>query len=69
LTEPDSNSEPPPALVLDTSVAVRWYLPEDLHDEALDLRLFGERFGEAILPRALVEAGLAEDATTSQKTR
>jgi len=37
LTEPDSNSEPPLALVLDTSVAVKWYLPEDLHDEAINL--------------------------------
>jgi predicted nucleic acid-binding protein len=26
-----------PSLVLDTSVAVKWYLPEDLHDEAINL--------------------------------
>ena len=37
MTEPVSNSEPPPSLVLDTSVAVKWYLPEDLHDEAISL--------------------------------
>jgi len=37
LTEPDSNSEPLPSLVLDISVAVKWYLPEDLHDEAINL--------------------------------
>ena len=37
MTESDSNSEPSPVLVLDTSVAVKWYLPEDLHDEAIDL--------------------------------
>ena len=60
MTEPDSNSEPPPSLVLDTRVAVKWYLPEDLHDEAINLRLFGERFGEDILPRPLLEARLAQ---------
>jgi predicted nucleic acid-binding protein len=37
LTEPGSSSEPPLSLVLDTSVAVKWYLPEDLHDEAIGL--------------------------------
>jgi predicted nucleic acid-binding protein len=36
LTEPGS-SEPPLSLVLDTSVAVKWYLPEALHDEAISL--------------------------------
>jgi predicted nucleic acid-binding protein len=35
LTEPGSSPEPP--LVLDTSVAVKWYLPEELHDEAIKL--------------------------------
>jgi hypothetical protein len=68
LTEPDRNSEPPPAVVLDTSVAVKWYLPADLHDEAINLRLFGERFGEDMLPRPLVEARLAKAATTPQST-
>ncbi len=37
MTEPGSSSEPPPSLVLDTSVAVKWYLPEELHDEAIVL--------------------------------
>ncbi len=37
MTEPGSSSEPPLSLVLDTSVAVKWYLPEDLHDEAIEL--------------------------------
>jgi predicted nucleic acid-binding protein len=37
LTQPGSSSEPPLPLVLDTSVAVKWYLPEDLHDEAIGL--------------------------------
>jgi predicted nucleic acid-binding protein len=35
LTESGSSSELP--LVLDTSVAVKWYLPEELHDEAIGL--------------------------------
>lgn len=32
-------SEPtgPRPLVLDTSVAVKWYLPEELHEEAINL--------------------------------
>ncbi len=37
MTEPGSSPEPLPSLVLDTSVAVKWYLPEDLHDEAIKL--------------------------------
>lgn len=37
MTEPGSSSKPPLPLVLDTSVAVKWYLPEDLHDEAISL--------------------------------
>ncbi len=37
MTEPGSSSEPPLSLVLDTSVAVKWYLPEELHDEAIGL--------------------------------
>jgi predicted nucleic acid-binding protein len=38
LTEPGSSSGSPLSLVLDTSVAVKkWYLPEDLHDEAIAL--------------------------------
>jgi predicted nucleic acid-binding protein len=37
LTELGSSSEPPLSLVLDTSVAVKWYLPEELHDEAISL--------------------------------
>lgn len=37
MTESGSSSEPPLSLVLDTSVAVKWYLPEELHDEAIGL--------------------------------
>lgn len=37
MTGPGSNSESPLPLVLDTSVAVKWYLPEELHDEAIGL--------------------------------
>lgn len=37
MTAPGSNSEPLLPLVLDTSVAVKWYLPEELHDEAISL--------------------------------
>jgi predicted nucleic acid-binding protein len=33
----EQQSAPPRALVLDTSVAVKWYLPEDLHEQALGL--------------------------------
>lgn len=33
----EQQSAPPRAFVLDTSVAVKWYLPEDLHEEALGI--------------------------------
>ena len=55
MTEPDSNSEPPPALVLDTSVAVKWYLPEDLHDEALNLLQHAEAGDVELLPPGTVQ--------------
>lgn len=37
MTGPGSSSGPPLPLVLDTSIAVKWYLPEDLHDKAISL--------------------------------
>lgn len=42
MTEPSSNFEPSLPLVLDTSVAVKWYLPEELHNEAVALLRHGE---------------------------
>ena len=39
MSEPDG----PPYLVVDTNVAVKWYLPEDLVDEALQVLDAGER--------------------------
>lgn len=38
-----SEPEGPPYLVVDTNVAVKWYLPEDLVDEALQVLDAGER--------------------------
>ena len=37
MTEQDGNPPASLPLVLDTSVAVKWYLPEGLHDEAIHL--------------------------------
>ena len=37
MSEQGSSPEPPQPFVLDTSVAVKWYLPEELHDEAVGL--------------------------------
>jgi len=37
LSEQGSSPEPPRPFVLDTSVAVKWYLPEELHDQAIGL--------------------------------
>lgn len=37
MTDVGSNSDSARLLVLDTSVAVKWYLPEELHDEAMGL--------------------------------
>ena len=38
----------PPYLVVDTNVAVKWYLTENLEDEALTVLDAGER-GDAVL--------------------
>lgn len=37
MSEQGSSPEPPQPFVLDTSVAVKWYLPEELHDQAIGL--------------------------------
>ena len=37
MSEQGSGPEPPRPFVLDTSVAVKWYLPEELHDQAIGL--------------------------------
>lgn len=37
MSEQGSSPEPSQPFVLDTSVAVKWYLPEELHDEAVGL--------------------------------
>lgn len=37
MSEQSSGSQSPRSLVLDTSVAVKWYLPEEMHDEAVEL--------------------------------
>lgn len=55
MTESGSNSEPPLPLVLDTSVAVKWYLPEDLHDEAISLLRRAEAGDVALLAPGTVQ--------------
>lgn len=37
MSEQGSSPEQPQPFVLDTSVAVKWYLPEELHDQAIGL--------------------------------
>lgn len=37
MSEQGSSPEQPRPFVLDTSVAVKWYLPEELHDQAIGL--------------------------------
>lgn len=55
MTESGSSSEPPLPLVLDTSVAVKWYLPEDLHDEAISLLRRAEAGDVALLAPGTVQ--------------
>jgi predicted nucleic acid-binding protein len=43
-----SNPQPPSYLVLDTNVVVKWYLTEELEDEALSILEAGER-GDVML--------------------
>lgn len=55
MTEPGSSSELPLPLVLDTSVAVKWYLPEDLHDKAINLLRHAEAGDVEILAPGTVQ--------------
>jgi predicted nucleic acid-binding protein len=50
-----SDARGPAYLVVDTSVAVKWYLPEDLEDEALSVLDTGERGDVFVLAPDTIE--------------
>jgi predicted nucleic acid-binding protein len=52
LSEPDA----PPPLVLDTSVAVKFYVPEDGHEQALELLAVVEDGGAKLLAPSTIGA-------------
>jgi predicted nucleic acid-binding protein len=51
-----SDPEGPPYLIVDTNVAVKWYLPEELNQEALEVLESGERGEVELLAPDSVES-------------
>lgn len=58
MSEQGNGSETPRQFVLDTSVAVKWYLPEELHEEAVGLLRLAEAGDVELLAPGTVQPEL-----------
>ena len=64
-----SDPSGPSYLVVDTNVAVKWYLTEDLEDEALSLLEAGERGDVTLLAPDSLEPVLERAVATPSEGR